>query len=390
MATPISSVAPRTWRDPALVASAVAFGLVTLFTDAPWDVHGDVVAALDIACGLVACAALWWRRRYPVEIGLMTLAMGAFATSSSGAGLVILFTVAVHRPFRTTAVLGVLYVAMAAAYFALYPDEEIAYGWLIVMVAVFVAAHVAWGMYVRARRQLIESLRERAERAEAEQQLRAAQARDGERARIAREMHDVLAHRISLLSMHAGALEFRPDAPPQEIARAAGVIRDSAHQALEDLREVIGVLRSDAGEASPTDTPERPQPTLADLPALLEESRGAGMRVVEEVTLTQTVPTSLARTAYRVVQEGLTNARKHAGGAPVVVRLSGAPDEGLVVEISNPAPVGVAVGGVSEIPGAGSGLLGLRERATLAGGRLESGPTADGGYLLRAWLPWPA
>lgn len=390
MATPISSVAPRTWRDPALVASAVAFGLVTLFTDAPWDVHGDVVAALDIACGLVACAALWWRRRYPVEIGLMTLAMGAFATSSSGAGLVILFTVAVHRPFRTTAVLGVLYVAMAAAYFALYPDEEIAYGWLIVMVAVFVAAHVAWGMYVRARRQLIESLRERAERAEAEQQLRAAQARDGERARIAREMHDVLAHRISLLSMHAGALEFRPDAPPQEIARAAGVIRDSAHQALEDLREVIGVLRSDAGEASPTDTPERPQPTLADLPALLEESRGAGMRVVEEVTLTQTVPTSLARTAYRVVQEGLTNARKHAGGAPVVVRLSGAPDEGLVAEISNPAPVGVAVGGVSEIPGAGSGLLGLRERATLAGGRLESGPTADGGYLLRAWLPWPA
>lgn len=392
MATPISSVAPRTWRDPALVASAVAFGLVTLFTDTPWDAHGEVVAALDIACGIVACAALWWRRRYPVEIALMTVAMGAFATSTSGAGLVILFTVAVHRPFRTTAVLGVLYVVMAAVYFALYPDDEIAYGVLIVMVAAFVAAHVAWGMYVRARRQLIESLRERAERAEAEQQLRAAQARDGERARIAREMHDVLAHRISLLSMHAGALEFRPDAPPHEIAAAAGVIRDSAHQALEDLREVIGVLRADAGETAELDpgsgTPARPQPTLADLPALLQESRAAGMRIAEEVTVGEGLPTSLARTVYRVVQEGLTNARKHADGAPVVVRVAGTRDDGLLAEVSNPAPVGAAVGAGPGIPGAGSGLLGLRERAALAGGRLEHGPTPDGGFVLRAWLPW--
>ena len=98
-------------------------------------------------------------------------------------------------------------------------------------------------MFVRARRQLVVSLRDRAERAEAEQQLRVEQARQAERARIAREMHDVLAHRISLLSLHAGALEFRPDAPPEEVARAAGVIRASAHEALEDLREVIGVLR---------------------------------------------------------------------------------------------------------------------------------------------------
>ena len=142
---------------------------------------------------------------------------------------------------------------------------------------VITLAVLAWGMFVRARRQLIVSLRDRAERAEAEQQLRVAQARQLERTRIAREMHDVLAHRISLLSLHAGALEFRPDAPPEEVARAAGVIRASAHDALQDLREVIGVLRAETtGEATHR---SRPQPTLADLPALVARvpgRRGAG------------------------------------------------------------------------------------------------------------------
>ena len=188
-------------------------------------------------------------------------------------------------------------------------------------------------MFVRARRQLVLSLRERADRAEAEQQLRVEQARQHERARIAREMHDVLAHRISLLSMHAGALEFRPDAAPEEIARAAGVVRASAHQALQDLREVIGVLREEPLDGDP----ERPQPTLANLPGLLDESRQAGMHVssecrVEDLT---TVPDGVGRNAYRIVQEGLTNARKHAQGATVDVMLDGAAGSGLTVEVRN-------------------------------------------------------
>ena len=140
----------------------------------------------------------------------------------------------------------------------------------LVFIVLVTVATVAWGMFVRARRQLVLSLRERADRAEAEQQMHVEQARQQERARIAREMHDVLAHRISLLSMHAGALEFRPDAPPEEIARAAGIVRASAHQALQDLREVIGVLRE---EPAVNGGPELPQPTLANLPALLDESR---------------------------------------------------------------------------------------------------------------------
>src|SRR6185369_13138757 len=140
------------------------------------------------------------------------------------------------------------------------------------------AVVVAWGMFRRSRRQ---AQRERAGRAEAVEQLRVEQIRYAERTRIAREMHDVLAHRISLLSLHAGVLEFRPDAPPEEVARAAGVIRASAHQALEDLREVIGVLRE--GTAPGEEPPSPPQPTLAGLPGLLEESRAAGMTLRAEV-----------------------------------------------------------------------------------------------------------
>jgi signal transduction histidine kinase len=196
----------------------------------------------------------------------------------------------------------------------------------------------------------------------------------------------VLAHRISLLSMHAGALEFRPDAPPAEIERAAGVVRASAHQALEDLREVIGVLRQDEADGGP----ERPQPALVNLPGLLDESREAGMHVsseyrVEDLT---TVPESVGRNAYRIVQEGLTNARKHAHGAAVAVTLDGAAGDGLTVEVRNRLPL--ADHEPAQIPGTGTGLIGLAERASLAGGRLEHGRTPDGDFRLRAWLPWPS
>ena len=271
-------------------------------------------------------------------------------------------------------------------YYAVRPDPGMSY-WVVVPLGVVVtAAVVAWGMFVRARRQLVLSLHDRARRAEAEQRLRVEQARQLERTRIAREMHDVLAHRVSLLSMYAGALEFRPDAPAEELARGAGVIRASAHQVLQDLREVIGVLRHSPGGAGDA----RPQPTLADLPALVEESRRAGVRVRADCRLTDpgSVPTTIGRNAYRILQEGLTNARKHAPGAAVDVVVDGAAGSGLTLEVRNrPALRGAAP---STIPGAGMGLLGLRERATLVGGRLEHGRTPEGGFRLGAWLPWPA
>jgi signal transduction histidine kinase len=253
--------------------------------------------------------------------------------------------------------------------------------WGVVLTAIV----LLWGMVLRSRRQLVLSLRDRAERAEAEQQLRVAQARALERTRIAREMHDVLAHRISLLSLHAGALEINPGATGAEVAGAAAVIRASAHQALQDLREVIGVLREPTADAPP----ERPQPTLGALPALVDESRAAGVRVTLEVGVDAAgdIPDGTGRTAYRIVQEGLTNARKHAPGATVRVGVTGAAGGGLRLDVRNRRPV---AGGPAAIPGTGTGLIGLTERAVLAGGTLEHGPTPDGDFALTAWLPWPA
>src|SRR5204862_453323 len=246
------------------------------------------------------------------------------------------------------------------------PDDDSLPRWaFFALAALAMTAIVASGMFARGRR---ESRQERVRHAGAEQQLLVEQARYAERTRIAREMHDVLAHRISLLSLRAGA-----------------VIRASAHQALEDLRAVIGILRDGADG----DAPQPPQPTLAALPELLDESRAAGMRLHADVRVADlaAVPDSVGRHALRIVQEALTNARKHAPSAAVELRLEGAPGEGLTIEVRNPAPVLAA--GEPEIPGAGTGLVGLAERAKLSGGPLEHGLEPDGDFRLRAWLPWP-
>jgi signal transduction histidine kinase len=255
-----------------------------------------------------------------------------------------------------------------------------------VLGVVCVAAMLGWGMLVRTRRQLA---RTRSERAAAAQEHRIAQARQFERDLIAREMHDVLAHRLTLLSLHAGAVELWPDAPPSEIARAAGVIRDTAHGALEDLREVIGVLRVGPADDLAGGGPERPQPTLVDLPVLIDASRQAGTRVVTEwgVGDLEAVPDAVGRTAYRIVQEGLTNARKHAPHADVSVAVGGRAGDGLTVEVRNPWP---SDAGTMTAMGAGMGLIGLAERTGLVGGRLEHGRSTSGEFRLWAWLPWPA
>jgi signal transduction histidine kinase len=230
----------------------------------------------------------------------------------------------------------------------------------------------------------------RREREVSEQERRLSEARQLERQRIAREMHDVLGHRLSLLSLHAGALQLGPDAPSEEIARTAGIISETAHRALEDLREVILVLRGGRAEAEPGgDAPEAPQPTLTSLPALIGDSHSAGMRIELECQVAlDEVPDAAGRTAYRIVQEGLTNARKHAPSAEVAVWVRGTPADGLTIEIRNPSHRTGVEG--SAVPGSGTGILGLNERVSLAGGRLEHGLAETGDFRLWAWLPWQA
>ena len=161
------------------------------------------------------------------------------------------------------------------------------------------------------------------------------------------------------------------------------MIRETAQTALEELRDVIGVLRDEAEEGAV----QPPQPTLAQLPALIEESREAGMHVQLNMDeRSHQVPEAVGRTAYRIVQEGLTNARKHAPGAAVEVSVSTDDAPALIVAVVSRSPIGVPAGRPAEASGAG--LVGLAERVSLAGGELKHGPNENGDFVLRAILPW--
>ena len=339
---------------------------------------------LDVVVAVVSCALVPVLLRWPVPGALALAALAAVSPAATPAATMATLYVAQRRPFPVAAWTGGADVVAHLIRGVWRPIGGLPYAWWVVLVVAAGAALVGWGQLTRARQALLDSLRERARRAEAEQARHVAEARAAERARLAREMHDVLAHRLSLLATYAGALEYRPDAPPGQLARAAGVVRAGVHQALDELREVIGVLRDDdlAGGMSP-------QPGLADLGTLVAETRDAGTPVDMADTISQPdeLPGGVARTAYRVVQEGLTNARKHAPGQPVRVLLDGGPGGQLLVELAN--PVGPAVPAGPPINGSGTGLIGLTERVRLTGGEIDHTVGADGEFRLRARLPWP-
>jgi signal transduction histidine kinase len=328
----------------------------------------------DFVSGIALCLLLWFRRRWPIQLAVLAAVVTIYSETGGIAALIFAMTVAVYFQLRVTLLIGALNVVSVIVYSLVRETTDPAILVYATALPLYGAA-VGWGSYIRSRRQLLQTLRERAERAESVARLEAEQGQLRAREEIAREMHDVLGHRLSLLSVHAGALAYRPDASTEEIAGAAEIIRSSAHQALQDLREVIGVLRAPVGEL--------PQPTFSDLPVLVEGAQRAGVPVELELDAPGALPEHVGRTAYRIVQEGLTNAMKHAPGEPVRIRVTGAPGNGLTVDVSNPAP--------KIRPGdQGQGLKGLRERAALVEGRLDHGITPEGDFRLCAWLPWPA
>ncbi|MGP4030131.1 sensor histidine kinase [Actinomadura sp. 3N407] len=238
------------------------------------------------------------------------------------------------------------------------------------------AVPVSLGLWTGTRRRLVATMRDRAERLEREQRLMTERATIAERARIAREMHDVVAHRVSLMVLQAGGLEVSVSDP--DVAESIGRIRATGREALGDLREVLGVLRDEFDPRAPT----APQPGLTDLPLLVDDCRSAGMAVQYEKTGTvRELPARLQRAAYRVAQEALTNAGKHAPASPVRLTLEYRP-EAFSVTVHN---TGSARPG--ELPTSGYGLAGLRERVALAGGELDAGPLPDGDWRVRAVFP---
>ena len=337
---------------------------------------------LDLSVGVLTLALSFLRRRWPLAVALVTNAAGFVSLSASGPGVLTSVSLATRRVLWQVVLLGVVGLAAAMSYSMVGPTPDDGPWWIDLAVGLaFAVAMLVWGMYLGSRRELMWTLRDRAERAEAEQELRVEQGRLNERARIAREMHDVLAHRISLITMHAGALSYRTDLTADEMRETAELIQATSHEALTDLRQVLGVLR----EQQTAGLRARPQPTLEDLSALIDEATTSGMRIryVERVEERGLMPDHVGRTAYRIVQEGLTNARKHAPGSIVLVDVSGSPEGGLDIRVRNPARSTSA----STTPGAGLGLVGLTERAMLSGGRLESG-RQDGTFELHGWLPW--
>jgi signal transduction histidine kinase len=339
--------------------------------------------------GLAAALALWWRRRAILPVAIITFVAQAFAPMAAGAAIVSVYTLAAYRreTIRSVIVLlSGLYLGGGLVSMAVNPDLDAGNLGGAMIGLLLTATAVGWGFAVRSRHDLMASLGERARRAEAERDARVAEARRAERTRIATEMHDMLAHRLSMLSLQAGAIELRSDADREALAQAAGVVRSNAHLALEDLRTVIGVLRYDEPSADLA-----PPPGASDLADLVAECRAAGMRieVVDGSLDGAPMRADLGRHVYRIVQEGLTNARKHAAGQPVRLAITTSEDAGVDIEIANRVAPPAATDATPEaIPGAGVGLVGLRERVELVGGTLER--TMDGGmHELKVELPWP-
>ncbi|MFJ9844408.1 sensor histidine kinase [Kitasatospora sp. NPDC101155] len=260
------------------------------------------------------------------------------------------------------------------------------------MFLVFVVLPALYGRYRAQRRALLDALRERNDQLVRERVMVVHQARLRERHRIAQDMHDSLGHQLALISVHSGALEVDRTLTDRQ-REAVGVLRQAAVTAMRELREVVGVLHDDSTALPPTVGAQGTAPVRGGVDGiveLVESSRAAGTEVAHS-TEGERRPLAAAvdNAAYRIVQEALTNAHKHAPGAPIAVALRYEPDA-LVVEVTNPrAPelVGVRAGAGSVVSG-GQGLTGLRERARLVGGMVHAGATPEEGFRLAAVLPY--
>jgi signal transduction histidine kinase len=332
-----------------------------------------------MATSLLAAAALLLRKRWPMLVLLATLP-GMELSQIWLAPMFAVYSVAVRHRNRWAIGLGGLLVALTqfipwpVGDFTLAWDRTTALAALYAMLAA--AAPIALGMLVTTRRELAVRLDELTRGQERERRLLAESVLSTERARLAREMHDVVSHQVSLISIQAGALQVRAG-DPEAAKETARTIRQLSVKTLEELRQMVGVLRAAGGDAKPL----TPQPTLADLPRLVAES---GLACDLDAEREEHLPEPVERAAYRTVQEALTNVRKHAPGSSVTVRL-GRASGSLQVTVTNTP--GAPDAPPLLLPGGGHGLIGLRERAQQLGGAFAATPLPDGGFTVTATFP---
>ncbi|MFH8984374.1 sensor histidine kinase [Streptomyces varsoviensis] len=346
-----------------------------------------VAPGLELAVSLVAAVVLLWRRRFPVAVFAATLP-GIYIGYIWFAPMIALYTVAARRTDRR--LLAAAGALLALAHFVPYPLSEPAWdgpreaALSAVDACVTAAAPVALGLLTRTRRELAARLAELTRSRAREDRLLADRAVATERARLAREMHDVVAHQVSLISLQAGAVQISTADPAAR--DGARTIRELCVRTLDELRHLVGILRAAGGDAEEP----APRPRLADLPRLIGVS---GLDVAYEEATNAVVrpgryPEAVERAAFRTVQEALTNVRKHAPGARVRVRVAEPDGARLLVEVRNGPPDTAAP--APWLPGGGHGLMGLRERAQSLGGTFEARTTDEGGFVVRAEFPGSA
>lgn len=393
----------------------------------PFARDAGIPLAMGVVFGLLAGSVLVVRRKWPIAVVLVALAITP-AEMGFLMGVVGLYTLAAcELPRRIIGALagmsfaGTLIVTFVRLRQDMAGDGVDLGNWFFAFAAIgsslgLTAPPLLLGLYVGQRRRLMESLRERADSLERELQLlaeraeeRAEWARGEERTRIAREMHDVVAHRVSLMVVHAAALQAVARKDPEKAVKNAALVGDMGRQALTELREMLGVLRSggDGARAERASVPlaavgvaaaaaasraaedgeSSDGPCLSELDELIGQSEAAGMAVdlsVEgEVRL---YAAEVESTAFRVVQEALTNVHKHAAGAKTYVRLAHRVSE-IAMQVENEPPPEASAASSARLPSGGNGLVGMKERVAALGGVFVSGPTDAGGFRVSAVIP---
>ncbi|WP_371656721.1 MULTISPECIES: sensor histidine kinase [unclassified Streptomyces] len=340
----------------------------------------------NYAVWLAMSVLLLFRRRWPLPIAVVAIAADVVSFYPA-AEAVALYTVGTKIRSYLWQV-GIL-AACGAVHFWVYISGDHGPSILSQLAAhffIFTATPLLLGLYVATRQRLRKSLEEQRNYINRERILMAEKVRAEERQRITREMHDVVAHRVSHIVMHAGAIEVaalhsrKEEHDRQWMAREAAQIRVAGREALRELRELLLVLKPSDGQAAPLG----PQPNLSDLPALIERSRAVGLPVVLENGVHTTLTSSAQHGLYRIVQEALTNVLKHAPGAATHILLA---EHGDTLELRVRNAAAPPTTGTASLPGSGKGLAGLRERVSFLNGTLEDGPCADGGFQVRAVIP---
>ncbi|KAF2779609.1 two-component system sensor kinase [Streptomyces sp. KO7888] len=393
----------------------------------PFARDAGIPAATGVLFGLLAGSVLVVRRKWPIAVVLVALAITP-AEMGFLMGVVGLYTLAASElPRRIIGALaGMTFLGTLVVTFVRLGQDMARDGlelgdWFLPFASIatslgMTAPPLLLGLYVGQRRRLMESLRERADSLERELQLlaeraeeRAEWARGEERTRIAREMHDVVAHRVSLMVVHAAALQAVARKDPEKAVKNAALVGDMGRQALTELREMLGVLRSggDGARAERASVPlaavgvaaaaaasraaeggdaSSEGPCLSELDELIGQSEAAGMAVDLSVEgEVRGYAAEVESTAFRVVQEALTNVHKHAAGAKTYVRLAHRVSE-IAMQVENEPPPELS-GEAARLPSGGNGLVGMKERVAALGGVFVSGPTDAGGFRVSAVIP---